>query len=98
MSAHHKKIKKEISRLWKDISEKIKSDILPGPDECQELIEKCEEYTVYTDKKWFDRWQNCTKEISLCLKEAQNSHFDKARQSLNIIKKDKKQCHAQFKK
>lgn len=98
MSSQQKKLKKEISRLWKDITKKMQSDILPDQQDCQNLLQKCEEYTVYADKKWFDRWQDCTKEIAVCLKAAQKSNFDLARQSMDIIQKDKKQCHEQFKK
>lgn len=93
-----KKIKKEISFLWKDISKKIEAGVIPDKDECQDLIKKVNDYTLFAGKEWSDQWQSFCHDLAEMIDKAHGQQLQEADLLRKKIKQQKKACHKQFKK
>jgi XXXCH domain-containing protein len=97
---HHqpKKLKKEISFLWKNISKKIEAGVIPDKEECQDLIKKANDYALFAGKEWSDQWMLFCNDLSEMIAKAQGSQLQEADRLKIKIKQQKKDCHKQFKK
>jgi XXXCH domain-containing protein len=98
MHLQPKKIKKEISFLWKDIAQKIEAGVMPDKYECQDLIKKANDYAIFAGKEWSDQWMIFCKDLSDMIDKAQGSQLQEADSLRKKIKQQKKTCHKQFKK
>jgi len=98
MHLQPKKIKKEISFLWKDISKKIEKGVIPDKEECRELIKKVNDYALFAGKEWSNQWMNFCNDLSEMIDKAQGSQLQESDTLRKKIKQQKKACHKQFKK
>lgn len=98
MHLQPKRLKKEISFLWKNISKEIKAGGIPDRDACQDLIKKANDYSLFVGKEWSDQWQSFCNDFSEMIAKAHGSQLKEADKLLKRIKQQKKTCHKQFKK
>ena len=98
MHLQPKILKKEISFLWKNISREIKACRIPDRDECQDLIKKANDYSLFVGREWSDQWQSFCNDLSEMIDKAHCSQLKEADNLLKKIKQQKETCHKQFKK
>lgn len=98
MHLQPKKLKKEISFLWKDITKKIEAGVIPDKDECQDLIKKANDYALFAGKEWSNQWLIFCNDLSEMIDKAHGSQLQEADTLRKKIKQQKKTCHKQFKK
>jgi len=98
MSYSAKVLKKDIKRLWKTLTKEIESGSCPDRGSCEELLKKCDDYTLFSDHNWSDQWSQCCVSIKECITAAHKSDFAEAARMIKEIKKMKKECHSKYKK
>lgn len=98
MHLQPKKLKKDISFLWKNISKEIEAGVIPDKDECQDLIKKANDYALFTGKEWSDQWLIFCNDLSEMIDKAHGSQVKEADTLFKKIRQQKKRCHKQFKK
>lgn len=96
-STADKGLKKDISRMWKDVSKSIRAGEKPSGDISSQLLKKCDDYTVCAHKEWFDLWRECAEQIKKCLLSAQNDDFELAKQQVILVNRLTKECHNLYK-
>ena len=99
---HHshgnKRIKREISHLWKECVKQIRNGEDPEQAVATDLLRQCEEYNLYTGRQWTDEWRICFKVMSQSLAVASAGNFDQAVALIDQANQLKKECHKRFKK
>ncbi|MFZ5760117.1 MAG: hypothetical protein ACOY32_10890 [Thermodesulfobacteriota bacterium] len=92
-----KKLKKEISRLWKRVAAQVEKGTGPATADGADLLRACEEYTMYADKEWFDSWRHCHEEIRACLALAGRGDYPAAQVKMATVNRLTKECHSLYK-
>jgi XXXCH domain-containing protein len=98
MTLSPKVLKKDIKRLWKTISKEIESDNVPDQNTCNELIKKCEDYTMFAEREWSEQWKQCCHLVKQCVSSAHDSNISQSAELIKEIKAKKKECHKRYKK
>ncbi len=96
-SSGGKKLKKDISRLWKDVVKTINEETVPSRESGAELLKKCEDYTLCTNNEWSDLWRDCILQVKLCLDAAEGGDFTAAREMVVEVNRLTKECHNLYK-
>lgn len=95
--AGSKRIKKELSRLWKSITRKIGNAEAPVQAEMAALMKLCDDYTMYADKVWAADWDACRDTVRNVLAAAAGGDFGHANELVAEINHMIKRCHRQYK-
>ena len=93
MPAEAKAMKKEIARLWHEISAKLNAGTQPATADAAKLRRLVEEYRLYTPAAWATDWQACGAVVGRCLDAAAAGDFATARARLADVNRQIKNCH-----
>lgn len=92
-----KKIKKEISSLWKTVSKKLEQGQPPTPAEEKSLISAFEKYTVFTESPWHEEWLACFTHLREALACARKGDLRAAQEQAAKVNDLTKACHKKHK-
>ncbi|MCB2182972.1 MAG: hypothetical protein KQH63_13140 [Desulfobulbaceae bacterium] len=92
-----KHLKKDISRLWKEAAESIEADVVPSAFFCKELLDKCEDYNLYSHRQWAGLWRECCRHVKKCLCFAREGDFTSARKLVVEVNRLTEECHKLYK-
>jgi XXXCH domain-containing protein len=93
MPAVGKTMKKEIGRLWKETSDRIRENTRPSATDVTRLRRLVEEYRLYTAPAWAEEWQQCAATMGRCLDAAATGDFATAVALATTINQQTKSCH-----
>lgn len=92
-----KKIKKEMSSLWKTVSKKLEQGQAPTPAEEKSLISAFENYTVFSESTWHEEWLACFAALREALACARKGDFRAAQEQAAKVNDLTKACHKKHK-
>jgi len=92
-----KKIKKEITSLWKTVFKKLEQGEAPTPAEEKSLVSAFESYTVFTEPAWQKDWLACFTVLREALSYARMGDMPKALEYAVKINALTKACHKSYK-
>lgn len=92
-----KKIKKEITSLWKSVFKKLEQGQAPTPAEEKSLISAFENYTAFTEPAWHEDWLACFTILREALICARNGDMSKALGYATEVNDLTKTCHKKHK-
>jgi len=92
-----KKLKKEISRLWKEVVKQVGAESVLSKELAAEMRQKCEDYNLSANSQWFDAWRECTDRVKACLAAAEKGDFAEAREKVSEVNHLTKECHRLYK-
>jgi hypothetical protein len=92
-----KKIKKEISSLWKTIFKKLEQGQPPTPAEEKALILAFENYTVFSEPAWHAEWLVCLTALREALAGARRGDMRTALEQAAKVNDLTKVCHKKHK-
>lgn len=92
-----KKIKKEISRLWKTICEKLEQGQIPSPAEEKSLVAAFDNYTIFSEPAWQEEWRTCLTTLQQALTLASKGDMPKAQECAKEVNRLTKTCHKKYK-
>ncbi len=96
-AAGGKKVKKDVSRLWKEVVKSVNAGTVPDSVCVSDLLKSCEDYNLNANSAWADLWRDCCNEIKKCTNAAQNGDFDSAKETVGVVNRLTKECHKKFK-
>ncbi|MFA6498304.1 MAG: hypothetical protein WC256_14265 [Desulfurivibrionaceae bacterium] len=94
-SPEGKKIKKEISILWKTVSKKLEQEQAPTPAEEKALVCAFENYTVFSESAWHEDWLACFSLLRDVLACARKGDMRTAQEHAKKMNDLTKSCHKQ---
>lgn len=92
-----KKIKKEISSLWKTVSKKLEQGQNPTPTEEKALVAAFENYTVFSEPAWHEEWLVCLTALREALACARKGDIPTALEQAEKVNDLTKACHKKHK-
>jgi len=92
-----KKIKKDISRLWKVVVKSVNACKIPDSGGISDLLNSCEDYNLHTNREWADLWRDCFDKVKECTIAARNGDFDTAKEKIVEVNRLTKECHKKYK-
>ena len=92
-----KKIKKQMSSLWKTISRKLEQGQPPTAAEEKALISAFENYTVFAEPAWHEAWLACFSTMREALACARRGEMRKALELAGEVNDRTKACHKNHK-
>lgn len=92
-----KKIKKEISSLWKTVSKKLEQGQNPTPAEEKALVAAFENYTVFSEPAWHEEWLICLTALREALAYARKGDMRTALEQAEKVNDLTKACHKKHK-
>lgn len=92
-----KKIKKEITSLWKTVFKKLEQGETPTPAEEKSLVAAFESYTVFSEPVWHEDWLACFAILREALSCARMGDMPKALDYAAEVNTLSKSCHKKFK-
>jgi len=92
-----KKIKKEITSLWKNIFKKLEQGQTPTPAEEKAIVFAFENYTAFTEPTWHKDWLACFTILREALIYARNGDMPKALEYAAEVNALTKTCHKKHK-
>ena len=92
-----KKIKKEMSALWKTVSKKLEQGQTPTPAEEKALISAFENYTVFSESAWHEEWIACFTVLREALACAREGDLRAAQEHAARVNELTKTCHKKHK-
>ena len=92
-----KKIKKEISSLWKTVSKKLEQGQTPTPAEEKALVAALENYTVFSEPAWHEEWLVCLTALQEALACARKGDMRTALEQAAKVNDLTKACHKKHK-
>lgn len=92
-----KKIKKEITSLWKTVFKKLEQGETPTPAEEKSLVAAFESYTVFSEPAWHEDWLACFRILREALSCARSGDLPKALEYAAEVNALTKSCHKKFK-
>ena len=92
-----RKIKKEITTLWKTVLKKLEQGEMPTPAEEKSLIAAFESYTVFSEPAWHDDWLACFTILREVLSCARKGDMPKALEYAAEVNALTKACHKKYK-
>ncbi|MEW6288811.1 MAG: hypothetical protein AB1545_03030 [Thermodesulfobacteriota bacterium] len=91
------KLKKDISRLWKEVVKQVGAEYVLSRELAAELRQKCEDYNLFAHSQWFDGWRECADRVKACIAAAEKGDFAAARQKISEVNHLTKECHRLYK-
>ncbi|HEX9714930.1 MAG TPA: hypothetical protein VGA28_04480 [Desulfurivibrionaceae bacterium] len=92
-----KKIKKEISSLWKTVSKKLEQGQPPTPAEEKSLVLAFENYAVFSEPAWQAEWLACLAALRETLSCARRGDMRTALEQAARVNDLTKACHKKHK-
>jgi len=92
-----KKIKKNITSLWKTVSRKLEQGQTPTPAEEKSLVSAFENYTVFSEPAWHEEWLACLTVLREALACARKGEMPKALEYAEKVNALTKACHKKYK-
>ena len=92
-----KKIKKEITTLWKTVLRKLEQGETPTPAEEKHLVAALESYTVFSEPAWHEDWLACFTILRESLSCARKGDMPKALEYAAEVNALTKACHKKYK-
>ena len=92
-----RKIKKEITSIWKTVVKKLEQGEIPTPAEEKSLIAAFESYTVYSEPAWHEDWLSCFTTLREALSSARKGDMPKAMEYATEVNAITKSCHKKYK-
>jgi hypothetical protein len=92
-----KKIKKEISSLWKAVSKKLEQGQPPTAAEEKSLVSAFENYTVFSEPAWHAEWLVCLAALREALACARKGDMRTALEQTAKVNDLTKACHKKHK-
>lgn len=92
-----KKIKKELTSLWKSVFKKLEQGQAPTPAEEKSLVSAFEIYTVFTEPAWHEDWLACFRILREALTYAREGDMPKALKYAAEVNALTKACHKSYK-
>ncbi|HIJ90778.1 MAG: hypothetical protein OEV89_08730 [Desulfobulbaceae bacterium] len=92
-----KKIKKEISRLWKTVCKQLEQGQVPTPAEEKSLISAFEKYTLFSEPAWHEEWLACFTILRETLGCARRGDMSTALEHAAEVNRLTKVCHKKHK-
>ena len=92
-----KQLKKDISRLWKEVVKQVSAESALSRQLAAELRAKCEDFTLCAHSQWFDAWRECADQVKACITAAEKGDFAAARQKISEVNHLTKECHRLYK-
>jgi hypothetical protein len=92
-----KKIKKNISSLWRAVSRKLEQGQAPTPAEEKSLISAFESYTVFSEPAWQEEWLACFATLQQALTCARGGDMPGALEYAAKVNALTKTCHKKHK-
>lgn len=86
-------MKKEIARLWKEVSGRINANAQPGESDTAKLRRLLDEYRLYTPAAWATDWQACGAAVNRCLDAAMAGDLATARALVDSVNQQTRNCH-----
>lgn len=96
-AAGGKNLKKEISRLWKEMVKQVHAESVPPRELAAELRAKCEDFTLCAHNKWFAGWRTCVDQVKACVAAAEKGDFATAREKISEVNHLTNECHRLYK-
>ncbi|MCK9295262.1 MAG: hypothetical protein M0P70_09280 [Desulfobulbaceae bacterium] len=93
-----KQLKKDISRLWKELVQQVGAESVPSRELATELRAKCEDYHLCAHSQWSAAWQECADQVKSCIAAAAKGDFAAAREKISAVNHLTKECHRLYKK
>lgn len=92
-----KKLKKDISRLWKEVEKQVDAESVLSRELAAELRRKCEDYHLCAHSRWFAAWRECADQVKACIAAAEKGDFAAAREKISAVNHLTKECHRLYK-
>ncbi|MGV1099195.1 hypothetical protein ACUUL3_07250 [Thiovibrio sp. JS02] len=92
-----KKIKKQITALWKAIGKSIDGEKAPPAAEEKKILAFCEDYNLFAESAWQAEWRNCVEILRKSLLAAKDGDFTRARELADEVNQLTKSCHKKYK-
>lgn len=92
-----KKRKKQIARLWREITRDIKASTTPAPAVVEELFSLCRQYGQAAANQWQPLWLESMESMERLVELAGQGDFQAAARLVDLVNAQKKSCHRQFK-
>lgn len=92
-----RKIKKEITSLWKTVFKKLEQGEPPTPAEERSLVSAFEGYTVFAEPAWHEDWRACFTILQEALSCARRGDIPKALEYAAKVNARTKACHQKYK-
>lgn len=92
-----KKIKKEISSLWKAVSKKLEQGQAPAPAEERSLVSAFENYAVFSEPAWQEEWLACLTALRETLACARRGDLPAALEQIAKVNRLATACHKRHK-
>jgi len=92
-----KKIKREITSLWKSVFKKLEQGQAPTFAEEKSLVSAFENYTAFTESAWHEDWLACFTILREALTYARNGDMPKALKYATEVNDLTKACHKKHK-
>ncbi|PLX50145.1 MAG: hypothetical protein C0613_04960 [Desulfobulbaceae bacterium] len=92
-----KKRKKQIARLWREISRDITAATAPAPAVVAELLSLCRQYGEAAAHQWQPLWQESVEGMERLVEQARQGDFQAAARLVDAVNAQKKSCHRRFK-
>lgn len=92
-----RKIKKEITSLWKTVLRKLEQGEIPTPAEERSLVTAFENYTIFSEPAWRDDWLACFTVLREALACAHKGDMPKALEYAAEVNTLTKTCHKKYK-
>ncbi len=96
-SSDAKRIKKELSRLWRATRSRIASAEPPDATDCRALLALGAEYRLFTEREWRQEWEDCLTALTLCTEAATTGNWPAATALAGEIDQRIKECHKRYK-
>ncbi|OGQ98883.1 MAG: hypothetical protein A2505_06920 [Deltaproteobacteria bacterium RIFOXYD12_FULL_55_16] len=92
-----KKVKKEISHIWKSVQRKLEQGELPTAAEEKSLVSAFADYTVFSEPLWQEEWLACFTILRQALACARKGEILKAGEYAAEVNRLTKVCHKKHK-
>ena len=92
-----KKIKKEMSALWKTVSKKLDQGQAPTPAEEKSLLAAFENFCLFSEPAWHEEWLRCTTILREALACAHRGDLPTALAHAEEVNRLTKDCHKKHK-
>lgn len=92
-----KKVKKEISRLWKSVRQKLEQGEAPTAAEERALVSALADYSVFSELDWRDEWLVCSAMVRQAMDCARKGKIAEAGVYAEEVNRLTKVCHKKYK-
>ncbi|MDH5297783.1 MAG: hypothetical protein OEV91_02050 [Desulfobulbaceae bacterium] len=96
-SSEGKRVKKEISRLWKSLCRQIEAAEPISAGDGSTMTRLCEEFNLFGEPEWREEWDACCGAVGKCLAAASDGRWQEAKSLASEVNRRTRECHRQYK-